>query len=234
MDKISAILLGLALVVSSIVLGFSADRVMKSFKAGERSVVVKGLSEKEVQANVMILPIKFTRANNDLNALYKDLESDAQRVSTFLEQIGLNKKDIAFTPPIVNDKLGDLYGGNQNVTYRYAGVGSVLLYTKEVALGRKALEEISQLGMDGVVIKIDDYEVEYIYTGLNAIKPQMIEEATLNAREAAMKFAKDSESQLGKIKKATQGQFSITNRDKNTPYIKNVRVVSTIEYYLED
>lgn len=82
-----------------------------------------------------------------------------------------------------------MYGGNQNVTYR--GVGSVLLYTKEVAIGKKALEGISKLGMDGVVIKIDDYEVEYIYTGLNAIKPQMIEEATLNAREAAMKFAKD-------------------------------------------
>ena len=62
----------------------------------------------------------------------------------------------------------------------------------------------------------------------------MIEEATISAREAALKFAKDSQSTLGKIKKATQGQFSITNRDENTPHIKNVRVVSTIEYYLED
>ncbi|MBX7490794.1 SIMPL domain-containing protein [Helicobacter turcicus] len=234
MDKISALLLSVALIVSSIVLGFSADKVMKGFKAGERSVIVKGLSEKEVQADVMILPIKFTRASNDLNVLYKDLENDAQRVFAFLEQIGLNKKDITFTPPIVNDKLGDLYGSGQNVTYRYAGVGSVLLYTKDVVLGRKALEEIAKLGMDGLVIKIDDYDVEYVYTELNVIKPQMIEEATLNAREAAMKFAKDSESQLGKIKKATQGQFSISNRDKNTPYIKNVRVVSTVEYYLED
>lgn len=80
MDKISVMFLGLALVVSSVVLGFSVDRAVKNFKAGERSVVVKGLSEKEVQADVMILPIKFTRANNDLNALYKDLEADAQRV----------------------------------------------------------------------------------------------------------------------------------------------------------
>lgn len=234
MDKISAIFLALALVVSSVVLGFSLDKAIQNFKAGERSVIVKGLSEKEVQADVMILPIKFTRVSNDLNVLYKELENDAQRVFVFLEKIGLNKKDITFAPPIVNDKLGDLYGDNQNVTYRYVGVGGVLLYTKDVALGRKALEEIVGLGMSGIVIKIDDYDVEYIYTGLNAIKPQMIEEATLNAREAAMKFARDSKSQLGKIKKATQGQFSITNRDKNTPYIKNIRVVSTVEYYLED
>jgi hypothetical protein len=62
----------------------------------------------------------------------------------------------------------------------------------------------------------------------------MIEAATKKAREVAEKFAKDSSSRLGKIKRARQGQFSITNRDSNTPYIKKVRVVSTIEYYLSD
>jgi uncharacterized protein len=62
----------------------------------------------------------------------------------------------------------------------------------------------------------------------------MVEEATTKAREVAEKFAKDSKSKLGKIKKASQGQFSINNRDKNNPHIKKIRVVSTVEYYLSD
>ena len=78
------------------------------------------------------------------------------------------------------------------------------------------------------------YNTVYSFTGLNDIKPQMIEEATRNARAAAMKFAQDSGSKLGKIKNASQGQFTISDRDENTPYIKNVRVVTTVNYYLKD
>ena len=82
----------------------------------------------------------------------------------------------------------------------------------------------------------DEYTsaTEYLFTGLNEIKPEMVEEATRNAREVALKFARDSDSKLGKIRSARQGQFSISDRDKNTPHIKRVRVVSTIEYYLAD
>ena len=76
--------------------------------------------------------------------------------------------------------------------------------------------------------------VQFVYDRLNDIKPQMIEEATRNARESAQKFATDSQSRLGKIRRANQGQFSIQDRDASTPHIKRVRVVSTIEYYLQD
>ena len=76
--------------------------------------------------------------------------------------------------------------------------------------------------------------VEFKYEGLNGIKPEMIEEATMNAREAAEKFAKDSDSRLGKIKTASQGTFTIENRDSNTPYIKKVRVVTSVVYYLDN
>ena len=75
--------------------------------------------------------------------------------------------------------------------------------------------------------------VEFKYEGLNGIKPEMIEEATKNAREAAEKFAKDSESRLGKIKTANQGTFTIADRDSNTPHIKKVRVVTSVIYYLK-
>ncbi len=82
----------------------------------------------------------------------------------------------------------------------------------------------------------DDYraQTEYLFTRLNEVKPDMIEEATRQAREVAEKFAADSNGRLGKIKKAYQGQFSISNRDQNTPHIKKLRVVTTVEYYLVD
>ncbi len=96
--------------------------------------------------------------------------------------------------------------------------------------------KIEELGKQGVTFKSDAYEnrVEYIYSKLNDLKPSMLKEATLNARVAAQTFADDSKSKLGKIKSASQGQFSISERDKNTPHMKSVRVVSTVVYYLND
>jgi hypothetical protein len=83
-------------------------------------------------------------------------------------------------------------------------------------------------------IVINNNYASYEFTGLNNIKPQMIENATKNARAAAEKFAKDSESKLGKIRNASQGVFSIDYRDENTPHIKKVRVVTTVDFALED
>jgi hypothetical protein len=93
-----------------------------------------------------------------------------------------------------------------------------------------------ELGKQGIAISGEDYQsrTEFLFTELNSIKPAMIEEATENARQVAEKFAQDSSSRLGKIRRAQQGQFSISDRDNNTPYIKKVRVVSTLEYYLSD
>lgn len=101
---------------------------------------------------------------------------------------------------------------------------------------QNALSKVSQLAKQNIAVVQDSYEtkVEYIFTTLNDIKPAMVQEATEKAREVANKFAKDSNSKLGKIKTARQGQFSITNRDSNTPHIKKVRVVTSVEYYLSD
>jgi hypothetical protein len=98
------------------------------------------------------------------------------------------------------------------------------------------MSKIIELGKQGIAISQQDYQsrTEFLFTNLNAYKPVMIEEATKNAREVAEKFAQDSHSKLGKIKKASQGQFSISDRDESTPHIKKIRVVSTIEYYLSD
>lgn len=234
MDRIAVATLGLCLIACSIVFGVGVNLAVKEFRAGERSVVVKGLSEQEVFADVMILPLRFRLANNDLHALYTEVERNSQKIVKFLEKMGFEKSEITIGSPNITDKLSNDYADDRRVTYRYSGSGEVILYTKQVELGREVFGRITELGQEGIAININTYDVEYSYTQLNSIKPQMIEESTLNAREAAQKFAKDSNSKLGRIKRATQGQFSISNRDQNTQHIKNVRVVSTIEYYLED
>jgi hypothetical protein len=98
------------------------------------------------------------------------------------------------------------------------------------------MEDLVELGKQGLVFSGSHHGsmIEYQFNGLNEIKPAMIEEATVNARAVAEKFARDSDSAVGKIRRASQGRFTITDRDRNNPHIKNVRVVSTIEYYLAD
>ncbi|QWU79441.1 SIMPL domain-containing protein [Campylobacter novaezeelandiae] len=232
--KLNTFFISLAIVLASLILAFGFNKALNDFKTLERSVSVKGLSQKDVEADTLIFPIKFTRSNNNLTNLYEDLEKDKQNILRFLQAQGVRADEISYNAPNIIDKLSDPYRNDNIVSFRYVGTGNLLIYTKNVKLGKSILEKISTLGKEGIVIKIENYEIEYLYTKLNEIKPQMIEEATLNARNAAIKFAQDSNSHLGKIKKASQGQFSISNRDKNTPYIKTIRVVSTIEYYLKD
>ncbi|MBK1991087.1 SIMPL domain-containing protein [Campylobacter sp. 2018MI35] len=232
--KLNTFFISLAIILASLILAFGFNKALNDFKTLERSVSVKGLSQKDVEADTLIFPIKFTRSGNNLTSLYEELEKDKQNILKFLQDQGVRADEISYNAPNITDKLSDPYRNDNQVAFRYIGTGNLLIYTKNVKLGKSILEKISTLGKFGIVIKIENYEIEYLYTKLNEIKPKMIEEATLNARNAALKFAQDSNSTLGKIKKASQGQFSISNRDKNTPYIKTIRVVSTIEYYLKD
>lgn len=128
------------------------------------------------------------------------------------------------------------YSDTSNMQFRYNVTTVITVTSSKVDLVRSLITEQGELLNRGIAITSGDYRynVNYAYTGLNKIKPQMIEEATKNARTAAEKFAKDSDSKLGKIRTAYQGQFSIEDRDANTPYLKKVRVVTSIEYLLED
>ncbi len=191
--------------------------------------------EKEVKADVVIWPISFSRASNNLEDLYNSLESDAKTIKSFLISKGIKEDEITVSVPSVDDKIAQQYGGN-TPKYRYNARETLTVYTKNVDLARESMKDMIELGKKGITFINDYYDgrVEYIFTRLNEIKPQMLKEATQKARASAKTFADDSNSKLGKIKKARQGQFIITNRDNNTPYIKKVRVVSTIEYYLDD
>jgi len=235
-NKTSAFLLGLFIFLGLLSLGYLLSNAVVKFKEYERSVTVKGLSEREYDADIVIWPIQFTAASNDLGDLYNNIEKNTQEIKDFLKAKGIDQAEITVSAPAITDKSARQYGDTQKAEFRYTAVQTVTVYSKNIKLIREVMNSLSELGKSGIAFSGEDYQAktEYLFTRLNSVKPEMIEEATRNAREVASKFASDSSSTLGKIKKASQGQFSIEDRDKNNPHIKKVRVVSTVEYYLSD
>lgn len=236
MQSKPAVILGVFLVLGMFVLGYMLGVGINKFKSFDRTVSVKGLSEREVNADMVLWPIQYLYAENKQELLYAKLEEDTQKIVVFLKESGFEDAEMSSAAPAIVDKMAQGYGSGENIKYRYSGVQTLTLYTSKVEQARKAMREIAKLGKSGVTFRNNSYEnkTEFIFTKLNDIKPDMIEEATQNARSSALKFAQDSKSSLGKIKRANQGQFSIMARDKFTPHIKKIRVVSTVEYYLND
>lgn len=228
----STIIFALAIIIASMLL----KQGIVEFKTLDRSVAVKGLAEQEVMANTVIWPINYSLAGNDLTKLIDELEAKNQAVRAFLALHGFSDEEISVSPPNVADKLAQPYAQLEKGQMRYFVMSSITVYSHEPEKVRHALTKVTQLAKQGIAISSDRYDakVQYIFTGLNDIKPEMIQQATEKAREVAEKFATDSKSTLGKIKSARQGQFSISDRDSNSPHIKRVRVVSSVEYYLVD
>ena len=226
----------LILCVGLIIMGACiADGLTSAFQS-DRIVTVKGLSEREVPADKVIWPLVYKELGNDPAEMYERLATKNRKVIDFLKEKGISEKEICESAIQVSDRQADSYDQN-NVLYRYKATSVITVTSSQVELIRKIMQSQSELMKMGIALVTEEYGtniVKYEFTGLNKIKPDMIEESTKNARATAEKFAKDSESKLGKIRSASQGQFSIDNRDSNTPYIKRIRVVSTIEYYIED
>lgn len=228
----AALLVGLGL--------FLAGREIKNGIGGiqesQRVVTVKGLAEKEVPADRVTWPIMFKEVNNDLVTLYNNIEKNNKKVLEFLHVNGVQDSEIIVSPPDIIDFQTERYVSQEN-KYRYNGTSVITVSSTKVEAVRQLIPQIAQLIREGVAVAANrqyDNPVNYSFTGLNEIKPTMIEEATKNARSSAEKFAQDSGSKLGKIKSASQGQISIFDRDENSPHIKNIRVVTTVVYYLKD
>lgn len=230
--RVEAIILSIGLLL----LGVFIERGFSEFAGRDRSVNVKGLAEMEVPADKVTWPLVYKSLGNDLNALYEEIKRSNRTITEFLKEKGLTDKEININAPVIVDMKAERYGNNQDSPYRYNVTTVITVTSNKMDLVRGLITEQGELLKRGIAITTGDYQynIQYEYTGLNTIKPQMIEEATKNARQAAEKFAKDSESTLGKIRHANQGQFSISDRDPNTPHIKKVRVVTTIDYSLED
>jgi hypothetical protein len=226
---------GLCIMAGLIVLGLMFPRAVEKYRSYDRTVNVKGLCEKEVKADKVIWPVVYKVMANDIQSVYDQTDRSNATIVDFLKAGGVDASEITVSVPKISDKFANEYGNNDRA-YRYIATNVITVCTDKVDDVLSLMSKQSDLLKKGIVTGGDNWEnpVEFKYEGLNDIKPGMIEEATMNAREAAQKFAKDSDSELGKIKRATQGQFSIDNRDANTPYIKRIRVVTTIEYSLED
>ena len=233
---VEAIILGAFLCAGLVILGVLISSSALKIKGLDRTVTVKGLSEREVQANVAIWPIKFSEADNDLSNLYSVVQKKADIIIEFLKKHGFTDDDISISAIAIIDRQAQGYVDSSKIKFRYSANSTITVYSKKVDIVRNTMKNLFELGKQGIAIVGQDYQTrsQFLFTNLNEIKPEMIEEATKNARMVAEKFAKDSNSKLGKIKKARQGQFSINNRDSNTPHIKKVRVVATLEYYLSD
>ena len=227
---------GLFVMIGLIVLGMMMPRAVDKFRSFDRTVNVKGLCEKEVEADKVIWPVVYRVMADDVQSVYDQTDSNNAAIIAFLKAGGIKDSEITVSVPEISDKYATEYGSNDR-TFRYIAKNVITVYTSDVDAVLALMSRQSELLKKGIVTGgSNQWEnpVEFKYEGLNEIKPEMIEEATRNAREAAEKFAKDSDSRLGKIKTANQGTFTIENRDSNTPYIKKVRVVTSVTYYLKN
>lgn len=227
---------GLFIMIGLIVLGMMMPRAVDRFRSFDRTVNVKGLCEREVKADKVIWPVVYRVMANDVQTVYDQTDRNNAEIISFLKSGGINESEITVSVPEISDKYATEYGSNDRA-FRYIAKNVITVCTSDVGAVLALMARQSDLLKKGIVTGgSNQWEnpVEFKYEGLNEIKPEMIEDATRNAREVAQKFAKDSDSRLGKIKTATQGTFTIENRDSNTPYIKKVRVVTSVTYYLKN
>ena len=217
------------------ILGFLLKTSVDNFSNKDRYVSVKGLSEMEFPADKVTCPLVFKEIGDDLLKIYTNVNAKNDTIVAFLKAKGINEKDINISAPEIVDLQAERYG-NERPPYRYNVTSVITITSSDVPKIKALITQQSELLKKGIAIISGDYryQINYEFTKLNDVKPKMIEEATKNARATAEKFASDSDSKLGKIKNANQGQFSIVDRDSNTPDIKRVRVVTTVDYYLED
>jgi len=224
--------IGLYIMVGLIFLGLMIPDAVKKLKSFDNIVSVKGLCEKEVMADKAIWPLTFKIGDDKLEELSAQISKQTQIVKDYLIAGGISEDEITVAPAKISDKFTQEYGGNDR-QFRYVATCAVTVCTADVQKVLNLMSTQTQLIGKGLALSNEwDNQPQFKFEGLNEIKPEMIEEANLNAREVAQKFANDCGSRLGKIKDAAQGTFSIEDRDSNTPSIKKVRVVTYVTYYL--
>lgn len=223
------------LALGIVLLGLCIKGGIDDFANKDRIVTVKGLSEKEVEADKVTWPIQTKEIGNDLPSLYSKINSTTAKVKAFLLKNGIKDNEISVNAPVVIDLNAERYGENTR-GYRYNITSTITVTSRNVKLVRSIIARQGELLQQGVAIVQNDYDktTTYEYVSFQSMKPQMMQEAIKNAELTAKQFAENSNSDINKIMSADQGQFSISDRDENTPYIKKVRVVTTVTYSLKD
>ena len=224
----------IALALGIVIAGYFVGEALIQARSGARQVSVRGLAEREVPANLALWPIVFTVTSNELVDLQRKADQGVATVRTFLAS-DFPADQISVSAPRVQDREAQGMTGDGRRLDRFTAEVTVTVRTDRIDVARKAIERSGELVKQGVaVIRSYEYNTQYLFTELDKIKPEMIAEATRDARRAAEQFAKDSGSTVGAIRTAQQGLFSIEDRDQFSPEFKRVRVVTTVDYYLAD
>ena len=222
-------IMGASIVLAAAVLGLFMVCTVKTLKSYDDTVTVRGLCEKEVPADRAVLRINFSDQDNELSDLRATMERDEQAVIALLKKAGFTDEEIKYTSAHFNDRYDSYY--TNNIRFRYSANQTINVFTSKMDVVGELQKKI-----DAELLKqniISNTYASYEYNGLNDIKPSMIAESLENARAAADEFAKNSHSKVGKMRTASQGYFEVEDLDENTPQVKKVRVVTTVEYYLK-
>lgn len=225
-------LIAAALIALGIIcLGWFIKSGIDNFANKDRHVTVKGLAEREVPADKVTWSIGTKVTGNDLPMLYESINVQTAKIKRFLKDNGLDEKEITINPPTISDLEAREWGDN-NKNFRYIVSTTITVATGKVEQVNKAIFEQAVLLKQGVAI--ENSNAQYEYASFQQMKPEMMAEAIKNAQKTAEQFAEASNAELGGIQTAGQGQFEIDDRDQNTPYIKKLRVVTTITYSLKN
>lgn len=211
---------------------------LQTFREGDRVVTVKGLSERDVEADLGIWTLTFTRTGNDLQIVQLALEEDNKKIKSFFNQSEFKNDEIETLPLESQDLLAQAYRPQGADMGRYILSQTIMVRSEDIAKIEKAVQGVNTLLRQGVTL-VNTQPPRYVFRGLNDIKPAMLAEAIANAKNGATEFASASGQKVGKIKRAYQGVFQILPRDEGLPIPefaqknKRVRVVSTVDFYLK-
>lgn len=212
--------------------GWLSAQGLARFRTADRFVTVKGLAERYVDADLVVWPLQHAVVGNDLAVVQALVDTNTASIRRFFTDAGFGPEEIVVSPPRLEDRAAYAWGEQQpRDRYRYGN--TVTLRTARVAEALDALRRTGELVAAGVLLAEGGFP-QFEYTRLNDIKPELIAEATANARAAAEQFALDSGARVGGIRSANQGVIDITDRDQGSPQVKKVRVVTTVEYFLLD
>jgi len=235
MKENNRIIAAALIAVGIVCLGWFIKAGINNFANKDRKVNVKGLAEREVEADKVTWPIVSKELGNDLPSLYDRIGATQKKIKSFLLRNGIKETELTENAPQVIDLQAREYSDN-NKPYRYIVTSVITVTSSQVKQVRSIIARQGDLLKEGVAIVDGGYEnpVKYEFVSFKEMKPKMMQEAIENAEKTAQQFAENSHSELNKIVSADQGQFSIDDRDSNTPYIKKIRVVTTVTYSLKD
>ena len=222
--------LGICIVVAAFVLGIMAVCAVRTLKSFDDTVKVRGLCEREVPADRVVYRINYSDKSNELSELRGIIAHNNEVIVKMLKDAGFKDDEIQIGAADYSDRYS-WSNDVSHISYRYSATQTVTVFTKNLELVRK-IQQTLETDLVNKNILASSY-ADYQYLGLNDIKPSMIAESLENARVAADEFAKNSHSRIGKMRTASQGYFEVEDLDENTPQVKKVRVVTTVEYYLK-